>query len=254
MAKKMTEAEKKAFGKRMAEARAAKKKAAEIKESPPQITPDSDIERQVKELKANQEVLEALLRQSNLETPHLSSRGRMVGTFEKYITDPNHYPDPTERLAAEDRLKSFAFNENYELTWKVTRMLPYETIDGIMQTEPKFFIELIRKHRDEETGEISDKRYKICDGTFFEDPESAVVVAKDHGIDVDSMDERRFLDEMRYLRIRDWLFDAFFPPRAQQKKNEKEEVIGNRLVKVWETSSTEPESYETISKTRPKAR
>jgi len=227
--KKMTEAEKKAFGKRMAEARAAKAVAKEIKETPPVVTPESDIERQVKELMANQKHLEMLLAQKNQEVPQ-HTPGGMVGTFEKYITDPDYYPSPIERLAKEDRLKSFAFEENFELTWKVTRMVPYERIDGIRETQPKFFIELIRKHRDEDTGEISDKRYKVCDGTFFEDPESAVVVAKDHGVDVESMDERKFLNEMRYLRIRDWLFDAFFPPRAQGNKNEKEEVIGNRLV------------------------
>lgn len=170
--------------------------------------------------------------------------GRMglVGTYDKYKVDPNYYPDPRQRLSQEPRLQRFAFDMNYELEWQVS-ISSYKTIDGVNTREPKFTIQLNGVMMDEDTGEPTNMRRKICQAIFHEDPEAAIVVARENGVDIDQMEERAFLDEMRYLRIRDWLLEAFYPPKPQQeKKNKKEVVIAGKLVEVWEVNSESTES------------
>lgn len=166
----------------------------------------------------------------------------MVGTLEKYKLDPKHYPNPSDRLAKEPRLQRFAFGMNYELDWQVS-VSQYKTLDGINTKEPKFTIELHRIVMDEDTGEPTKRRYTICRAVFHEDPDSALLVARDNGFDVKDYEEKVFLDEMRYLRIRDWLLEAFYPPRpSMEKKNKKEVVINGKLVEMFEINSEQSES------------
>jgi hypothetical protein len=168
--------------------------------------------------------------------------GSLVGTREKYILDPKRYPDPCVRLAVESRLSRFAFKENYDLRFTVA-VTQYQTKDGVNTKEPKFTLELIRVMFDEDTGLPTNQRYVVCQAIFHEDPEAALIIARDNGVDVDAFEEETFLDEMRYLRMRDWLLEAFYPPKRQTKKNKKEMVIGNRVVEVYEINS---ESSETM--------
>ncbi len=131
---------------------------------------------------------------------------------------------------------------NYELNWN-TSVSQYKTADGINTKEPKFTIELNRIIIDEDTGESTNGRYTICRGIFHEDPDAALVVARDNGYTVEEWAEAEFLNEMRYLRIRDWLLEAFYPPKpSQEKKNKKEMVIGGKLVEYFEISSESTES------------
>jgi hypothetical protein len=171
------------------------------------------------------------------ETPQVNQRGQMVGTFEKYKLDPKYYPDPTPRLALEPKLSRFAFGINYVLGWEVTSVF-YETIDGVKTREPRFLVELNRVMLDEETGLDTGGRYTIRSFVMHEDPEAAIVVAREQGLDIDALSERDFLDEMRYLRIKAWLMEAFYPPkRDAEKKNKKEMVIGGKVVQYFEVSS-----------------
>lgn len=171
------------------------------------------------------------------ETPQVNNRGSLVGTFEKYVTDPAYYPNPATRLIDDPRLSRFAFPINYELEWKVTPTF-YETVDGVKTREPRFTVELNRVMLDEESGEDTGGRYTIRSFVFHEDPEAAIVVAREQGVDVESLGEREFLDEMRYLRVRSWLLEAFYPPkRDADKKNKKEMVVGNKIVQYFEVSS-----------------
>lgn len=161
----------------------------------------------------------------------------LVGTREKYILDPAHYPDPRERLAQEPKLARFAFDMNYELEFNVG-VSQYQTKDGVNTKEPKFTIQLNRVVIDEETGEPTDGRYVITQGIFHEDPEAAIVVASEQGIDVNAWEEKPFLDEMRYLRFRDWLLEAFYTPLpARDRKNKREVVINGKLVQYFEVNS-----------------
>lgn len=253
--KEKTPAERKAWGEKMKAARKAKKLAStppvaeptvEVSPSAPEtIQGESDIDvlkRQVQELK------DALFFQQRQQVPpaqqgaSVSSRG-ITGTHTKYSTNPKDYPDPRDRLFDEAKLKLKGFNRDWwDLEWIVSRV-NYDTKDGIHMAEPKFQIRLIRIIEDPETGEPSNKRYTLWKGTFFEDPEAAIQVAAQYGIEVGEEIEKLFLDEMRYLRMRDWLLEAFFPPKpSQSKMNKTETVIGNRLVEVYEINSQNSET------------
>jgi hypothetical protein len=171
------------------------------------------------------------------QTPQVNRQGGLTGTFEKYVLDPNYYSDPTPRLAEHPKLQRFAFPINYELEWKVTDTF-YETVDGVRTREPRFTVELNRVMLDEESGEDTGGRYTIRSFVFHEDPQAALVVAREQGVDVSSMGEREFLDEMRYLRVLSWLLEAFYPPkRDAEKKNKKEMAINGKIVQYFEVSS-----------------
>lgn len=236
MGKEWTPERRKAFGEKMKQAREANRKSVEIHDNPP-----GDDGNDYESLKKRVLELEALLT-PKLSTPQVAG-GKMVGTLEKYKLGADNYPDPIGRLARETRLSRFAFDDNYELNFVVGQS-SYTTIDGIRTVEPKFTLQLIRKIYDEDTGEPTNKRYGVTQLIFHEDPDTAIAVARDNGIEVDTMNEKMFLDEMRYLRMRDWLMGCFFPEPPAAKSNKKEMVIGNRLVEVWEVSSESPERID----------
>lgn len=187
-----------------------------------------------------QELEAAQWRNQAHQTPqsgvYVGHGGNLVGTHEKYLVDPQGYPNPSERLSRELRLQRFAFKENYELEWQVG-VSSYQTKDGVNTREPKFTIDLNRIMYDEDSGERTNRRYTVCRAIFHEDPQAALVVAQENGVDVKAYEEKVFLDEMRYLRVRDWLMEAFYPRPPQVSKRKKEMVIGNRVVEVFEINS-----------------
>lgn len=128
--------------------------------------------------------------------------------------------------------------ENFELTykWEVVR---YQTIDKIWMQEPKITIDLNRKIYDEETGELTPGRYKEFRIVIHEDPDTAVLVARRNGLDVpdDPESEKQFLNEMRYLQVRDWLLECFMPKKPTNQNNRREMVINGKLVEYFETNS-----------------
>ncbi len=213
-------------------ARSEKMKALTAPEQVLQAPNTGDLQKQIDELKA-------LLAQQPQGSAQLTDRG-IVGTRDRYIMDPSNYPDPRERLQAEARLKRFAFGENYELGWEVVPTR-YQTIDGVWQQEPKFTLELIGVVFDEETGDPTTRRYIMRRGIFFEDPEASIIEATQRGMEIDQTNQKLFLDEMRYLRFRDWLVEFFYPPTSTVKKDKKEMVIGNQLVETWEVTSDKAE-------------
>lgn len=185
---------------------------------------------------------------SALQTPGFDNRGSLVGTFEKFNTDPNYYPNPIERLANEARVSRFGIkggkidDYSFELDFDVG-LSAYETKDGRNVKEPKFILKLINVVYDEDTGEPTDKRYVSCQMIFHEDTGTALVVARENGVTVEDYGgEKQFLDEMRYLRMRDWLIDCFYPPAPAKATEKKEMVIGNRLVEVYTVNSEKSES------------
>lgn len=259
--KPMTDAEKKAWGAKMREARRAKNvtvqgpveapPATDAPKVPEEDTNDyiqdeqglDELKRQMKEIQETNALLKAALLGKSNETEGLKVSGnKLTGEVEKYLLDPTNYPDPTIRLRKEARLQPLAFDYNYELEYEVSTT-SYETKTGINMREPKFYVTLNRIVLNDQ-GEQTPKRYIARKLIFHEDPQAALVIARDNGIEVDKTDEQTFLNEMRYLRVRDWLFDIFWPKPASPMGQIKEEVIGGTLVQVFEKSSEEPSGVE----------
>lgn len=166
----------------------------------------------------------------------IGGTGALVGVREKYIVNPQNYPDPRERLAKEARLQRFAFKENYDLDWEIG-ISQYQTKDGVNTREPKFTLKLVRVVFDDDTGLATNQRYVVCQIIFHEDPEAALAIAREQGYEVSDYAEKDFLDEMRYLRMRDWLLEAFYPQKPTVNSSKKEMVIGNRVVQVFEINA-----------------
>lgn len=179
--------------------------------------------------------------------------GKLIGTVTKYDLDAAVYPDPVSRLAKEPKLARYAFVENYDLKFNVS-ISEYETIDGIRTKEPKFTLELIGKIFDEETGELTKGRYIICRLIMHEDPGAALVIARDNDLEVDEADEEAFLNEMRYIRMRDWLTKCFVPEIPKKDNRKKEMVIGGKIVEYFEVDdyaeNTPEKPFGSLSKQR----
>lgn len=253
MAKKeWTPEERIAFGAKMRAAKQAKTNTTQPTQTPtipdevyaeaaqpvdhgnPQIQDYDDLQKQILELKGY--LFDALKKNPPSSGVNVSGDG-IKGTLEKYILSAEHYPDPRERLAQEAKLQRFAFPMNFELEWKVG-ITQYQTKDGLNVKEPKFNIQLNRIVMDEETGEATDGRYVITNAIFHEDPEAAIAVAAEQGVEVGELEEKAFLDEMRYLRIRDWLLEAFYTPLpASSKSNKREVVVNGKLVQYFEVNN-----------------
>ena len=184
----------------------------------------AELKRQIAELKEMQ------------SRPQVTAQG-IVGTYEKHSVDPADYPDPRERLSAEQRLATIAFPFNYELEWDI-KVSSYDTIDGRRIREPKFHLNLVGIRKDED-GVDTGKRYYIRKSVFHEDPDAAMIIAREQGLPVDESNPKGFLDEMRYIRMRDWIFDIFWPKASTSTGAIREEVIGNTMVQVFEKSSEE---------------
>lgn len=257
MAKKQwTPEERKAFGDKMRAARRKKNvtvggpveapPAAEPAKVPEEDTNDyiqdeqglDELKRQMKEIQETNALLKAaLLGKSQANEGLKVSGNKLTGEVEKYLLDPTNYPDPTIRLRKEARLQPLAFDYNYELDYEVSTS-SYETKTGVNMREPKFHVTLNRIVLNDQ-GEQTPKRYIARKLIFHEDPQAALVIARDNGIEVDKTDENAFLNEMRYLRVRDWLFDIFWPKPSSPMGQIKEEVIGGTLVQVFTKNSVE---------------
>ncbi len=120
--------------------------------------------------------------------------------------------------------------------------------------EPEFTVTLLRVVLDDQgervhitdpkTQEQMDKFYIARRMMFHEDPQAALVIARENNLDIDKDDERTFLNEMRYLRVRDWLFDFFWPKPAQSNEQIREEAVGGTIVQVFTKSSVEPSAVD----------
>lgn len=242
--KAWTEEERRAFGLRMKAARAKKEtpQTNTQKEQEPQITNTventdiGELQKQIEELRA---AMKFMAPAAPVAPQVQVGANGLIGTVNRYNIDPLNYPDPRERLYDEKLLTRFAFKENYELTWSVTNT-SYTTIDNIRTREPKFTLELLKVQIDEQTSEKMRGRYLISTAIFHEDPDAAVAIAKEKGLQIDENNQKEFLDEMRYMRIRDWLLDCFLDPKpVQAKQNRKEVVLGNKTVPFFEINSIE---------------
>lgn len=243
--KPWTEEQKQAARERLAAAREAKKnkqtEAAQVTAQPQVTNVDGASTEEL--LKR---ALEAIAVLSELTTRNQTTggsegasiqNGAITGTVEKFATSKDRYADPTARLMEEPALRRFGFKENYELKYEYRVTRPYRTIDNLLMVEPEFQVDLIRVIFDEDTGEKTDGRYIEYRIVMHEDPSTALHVARENGINVDDYDEIAFLNEMRYLQIRDWLIGCFVRPKNTKSTNRREMAIGGKIVEYYEISS-----------------
>ena len=174
----------------------------------------------------------------NAETGPQVKNGQLTGTLDRFSVKKSDYEDFTLRLGDEPQLKRFGFKENFELTWK-WEVVRYQTIDKFWMQEPKITIDLNRRIYDEETGVLTPGRYKEFRIVIHEDPDAAIQIARMNGLDVpeDPEHEAKFLNEMRYLQVRDWLIECFMPKRPTNQSNRREMVVNGKLVEYFETNS-----------------
>lgn len=196
----------------------------------------SELKRQIEELKTMQWQLMAQTMGNQQQGGAQVGVNGMTGTVDRFDMNFDLYPDPSERLEKEQKLQRFAFQINYELEFKVSESA-YTTIDNVRMREPKFTLELVRIVMDEDTGDPTDGRYSVARLTLHEDPDTALFLAREMGMQVDRNDEMSFLNEMRYIRMRDWLLDCFYPPKPETKTQRRQTVIGGRLVDYWEKNT-----------------
>jgi hypothetical protein len=256
----MTEEEKKAWGAKMKAAREKKEQLDRVEESvkvAPEAPANEDLStllKEIAEIKETNALLKAALLNNNTNPNTNNNSGGLqstnkgiVGTFEKYIIDPNNYPDPRERLftffETEPKYRRLGFKDNYELRYEMAATMPYERKDGVLEVQPRFILGLDRIIYDEDTYEPTNGRYVVKEFIFFEDPQTAVTVARENGLDITDQNEKNFLNEMRYLRIRDWLIECFYPSKPDKTvKQRKDMVINGKQVQYYEVSSTEAQS------------
>lgn len=215
----------------------------------------SKMQQQIDELMETQALLKAaLLRGGNPSDNVTVGQGnKLVGEVDKYLVDSDNYPDPTPRLAAEPRLLQIAFEHNYELDYEF-KVRAYETKTGLNMREPEFTITLNKIVLDDQGNRVmmlnpknqkmEEKRYRAKRLMFHEDPQAALVIARENNLDVDKSDEKTFLNEMRYYRVRDWLFGVFWPQPITSGPEIREEAIGGTLVQVFTKSSVEPSAVD----------
>jgi hypothetical protein len=193
-------------------------------------------------LKQIQELKEINWRKQDEDTRVQLRGGKLTGTVAKYDLTADHYPDPTKRLAKEPRLARFAFDENYILQFDVG-ITEYTTIDNIRTKEPKFTLVLAAYMYDDETGlqdfeeDGSPKAYVVRRLIMHEDPEAALVIAREQNLEVDEEDEIAFLNEMRYIRMRDFLLECFFPTKPKNTSRKKEIVVGGKIVETFQITT-----------------
>lgn len=221
---------------------------AEQVETPVIETVKSGEESQDDVLKRALEAIEVLAKltaqnaaSGNNNGPALGANGRIQGVITKASINPADYPDPTDRIKEEQRLAPYAFSLNYDMTFKVTSV-QYETKAGVNYIEPQFNIELLRVVRDDSTGEDTGRRYVIGKLVIHDDPQTALMIAHANGFDSNAMSETDLLNEMRYIQIRDWVFESFFAPLSVNREDRSEMVVNGKVVQFFEVNSQDKAS------------
>lgn len=234
---------------KLAAGRAAKKTTAENKNPENQPTPPTPAtepastelgyEQLAKMVRELQEKLEASNAVSEAYRQGQSSaqpqQPQVRGIRQLFSEDLSVYESPVPRLLQEPRLQRIAFEHNYDLEYQVSMTRAIDKKDGSMERQPQFNIELQGVIFDDD-GEPTSKRFVARKMTFFEDPDTAIHMAEKAGLSMDNFNgEQDFLNQMRYMRVRDWLFDFFWPkPSDGQKTDFKDEVIGGQVVRTFQ--------------------
>lgn len=246
--------QKEADRKRMEKVRAArggtqvKTPASEKKEEKvevPKATLDkllAEVEELKKEPKSSpEEVLASLVRMSGAGV----NKQGVQGAVDLASTNIKDYEDPRERLYEEfdksERTSRLGLRKNYSLKWSVEADVFKK--DGVSYRFPRFRCELWQLLFNDDGTPLTrvNKNGKTVRKEAFlrrslqkaEDEVDAQIAIKKMGFEAE-VDETNLLNELRYLRLRDWLLEKFFPPTVEYEDTEEERVIGGVVLPVRE--------------------
>lgn len=239
VSKEWTEEERKAHSEKMKAAHAARKstqdKNNETKPAEQSVTLTqyqfNQLMQRINQLEQQPkpEPAQALNQVVQMQQPTVTNQG-IQGIQYKYPVDKGYYKDPTDRLYQEPELKRFALGENFIFTWSVEGIV-YEKYN-ITYSEPKFTVELYRKMFDEEGNETGKLAF-VNRNILHEDELTARIIADKMGLLTPETNLADLLDEMRYMRIRQWLLDLFKPKQIKAVKNNlTTTVIDGKVVEI----------------------
>lgn len=164
---------------------------------------------------------------------HISANGGIQGRVVKHSLKKSDYPDPTQRLYDDERLKRHNLRENYIFTWDVTGE-QYEK-NGVTYAEPRFTVCLYRRLFDD-MDMPTGKAALISRTMLHEDEFVAQIIADRLGMLDNFASTKEMMDEVRYRRIRDWLIPIFIPSKPEEHANRRTEmVIDGKAVEVFDT-------------------
>lgn len=157
----------------------------------------------------------------------------VTGQVFKYPVEPEYYPNPKERLYDIPFLKRFNLRDNYIITWGVEGV-EYEK-NGVAFAEPRFICHLYRRIYDEDNNDTGTAA--LVSRTFLhEDRMIALTTANKLGLTEQFADEREIMDEIRFLRVKEWLVALFTPYKFQKfAKKPRSMVIDGKQVEVFDT-------------------
>lgn len=157
------------------------------------------------------------------------------GKMFRYPVEKSYYPNPIERLYDEPTLSRFNLRENYFFDWEVEG-IEYEKY-GVTYAEPKFTVRIFRKLYGED-GMPNGKYALINRQVQHEDEVVARAAADKLGITDEFEDFQAMMNEMRYMRIRQWLLDLFKPPQVTTHNQvPTQQVIDGKVVEVFDTEA-----------------
>lgn len=228
--KEWTDEERKAFGKKMQDARDKKKEKVEeqVKKEAPQASGD-----------VIAQTVAAVLKELSKEEKKTPRGGNVT---ELYSLDKSDYEDPTDKLYDLPELSKKAMRENYKIYWSL-EMCRYQTADGAWFQEPRFVVELWRFPTDQELAESEEKGGQIKKDTEIlvgkhmqlEDEAAAREIATKLGLKVgaDFEDFDQLMEAMRFERIKQWIVSTLVPRHDKHAvKAPKELAIGGTVVAV----------------------
>jgi hypothetical protein len=170
---------------------------------------------------------------AQLQGVRVTAQGGVQGQVFKYPVDKGFYADPTERLYDEPKLRRFALRDNYFFSWDVEGET-YEK-NGITYTEPRFTVAIYR-HVFDEDGNETNKLALVTRNYLAEDEYMATIIANKLGFADKFESKEAMMDEVRYVRIRDWLLEVFTPINIKGKpKRATTMVIDGKAVEVFDT-------------------
>lgn len=158
------------------------------------------------------------------------------GRIFRYPVEKGFYPDPTERLYDEPRLKRFGLRDNFFFDWEVEGV-EYEKY-GVTYAEPRFTVRLFRRMFAEDGVTPTGQMALVNRQVLHEDEVIARAAADKLGMQDEFDSFQSMMNEMRYYRIRQWLLDLFTPPELHSHKAQpRQMVIDGKVVEMFDTEA-----------------